>query len=805
MSISSALLGRFRSQSPRRGSLDGVCVIALTAALFASLLAAVPAAAQTGPEASITMDDYSTPLELNLAVASDGSTTALLLGTVSAQYDTNGNENIAFTLTTDQAGNNAAANFTISSTYTMTDGDGDRHFDGAISYTGTGETRSGEAPHITLYAFANDADGSSNVVTTNNRRTIEITLVDNRVPSFSSANTYSMNLSAGSSNVEIGTLAASDPDGDAVTFSLSGTTKFTIGASSGKVTYSGTGELLTDPATIFTFTAQISDGKALDGSADSSVDAIQQITVTVKGNRSPSFSSTNVYDYDINASTPGNVIPITLGTLAASDSTGDPITFSLTTTQSGSTQPTKFSIGSSTGILTYVGSGETTLDDLTFWVHASDGFSNSGQSDTSADVSQEITVTVNGNAAPVLSLDTYRFNLILNVAGNGTFPLRVGSVSATDAEGDTIAYSLRPTGGAYTLPAGFVIDSSTGVITYTGAALTSAATYTLHVRVCDGADAVYATQACSGGTPGSEPWVDDTATVTVTAASPAYAHFPAAGYSYDLYVGTPGPKDFGSARPDDPGAILIAHDAQVCAPFFIRANHFSYDLRAVAGVNGNPAKFEFAGGGGSTQDPVWIRYTGTGESTIGQQFKMYLAVRDYCDPIPNTTPTKYRETDEVPVVVTVRAIPTPTFSSTSYSYSLNAGVPGNVFPVGLGSVSATSAAGLSLTYSLHTTQAGSTNPTDFRINSSTGRIEYTGSGESSAFTTTLYAKVSDGKNSSGGTDTSIDATVPVTVTGNANTAPVFGAKHLFGISCSRQKRCVHGSFARHRRGDRQRQ
>lgn len=86
--------------------------------------------------------------------------------------------------------------------------------------------------------------------------------------------------------------------------------------------------------------------------------------------------------------------------------------------------------------------------------------------------------TVTGNRAPVFSTDPYAFS-VSEDASTGT---TVGTVTATDQDNDTLAYSIT----AGNTGSKFAIGSTTGVITVAGALdRSAAASYSLTVRASD--------------------------------------------------------------------------------------------------------------------------------------------------------------------------------------------------------------------------------------------------------------------------------------------------------------------------------
>ena len=92
-------------------------------------------------------------------------------------------------------------------------------------------------------------------------------------------------------------------------------------------------------------------------------------------------------------------------------------------------------------------------------------------------------ITGTTNHAPVFGAASYSFSLAENADGSTT-PVSVGTVSATDPDGDTVSYAMSGTG--------FTIGASTGAITYTGSGEnyesigTPASAFSLLVLASDG-------------------------------------------------------------------------------------------------------------------------------------------------------------------------------------------------------------------------------------------------------------------------------------------------------------------------------
>ena len=228
-------------------------------------------------------------------------------------------------------------------------------------------------------------------------------------------------------------LSASDPDGDALTYS---------------------GQNLPDGATLSDQTFSWTPGYTQAGSydvtfsvSDGALDDSETVTLTIANtNRSPSFTSTA--DQSVEESAALNF------TVSATDSDGDPLTYSASGLPSGAT----FSDASFAWTPDFDQEGSYSV---TFT--ASDG---------AAQDSQTVGITVsNSNRAPVFAPVSDQ-----SVSENAQLSF---SVSATDADGDAVIYS------AASLPNGASFSNQTFTWTPT---YTQAGTYTASFVAGDGQD-----------------------------------------------------------------------------------------------------------------------------------------------------------------------------------------------------------------------------------------------------------------------------------------------------------------------------
>ena len=237
------------------------------------------------------------------------------------------------------------------------------------------------------------------------------------------------------------------------------------------------------------FTPQLSGTYYITASGQGASVGTYTLTVTDTSQQqvvqqAPVFGA-SAYGFQLAENADGALFGIAVGSVSAVDPEGAPVTYSI---EAGDPDGL-FMIDAATGLVVYLGTGEdyesgTTSYELT--VRASDG-----------DLHSDVTVTVNvtdveeyvileqtANEAPVFAYASYAFSLAENADG-ALFGIAVGSVSAVDPEGAPVTYSIEAGD-----PDGlFMIDAATGLVVYlgTGEDYESGTTsYELTVRASDG-------------------------------------------------------------------------------------------------------------------------------------------------------------------------------------------------------------------------------------------------------------------------------------------------------------------------------
>jgi len=338
---------------------------------------------------------------------------------------------------TSEATFSAAENQTAIGTVTATDAEGD---DVTFTVSGTELTITSagvltfvEAPdYETKATYTATVTASDGTNTTTQNITVNVTNVNDNNPSFTSSATFS----AAENQTAIGTVTATDADGDAVTFTVSGT-ELAI-TSAGVLTFVEA----PDYETKATYTATVT---ASDGTNSTTQDIT--VNVTNVNDNNPSFTSSATFSAAENQTA--------IGTVTATDADGDAVTFIISGDELAIT---------SAGVLTFVEAPDyETKATFTATVTATDGANISQQNIT-------VNVTNVNDVAPV-----FTSSATFSAAENQT---AIGTVTATDAEGDAVTFSVSGSELAIT---------SAGVLTFVSAPdYETKATYTATVTASDG-------------------------------------------------------------------------------------------------------------------------------------------------------------------------------------------------------------------------------------------------------------------------------------------------------------------------------
>ncbi len=331
----------------------------------------------------------------------------------------------------------AAENQTTIGTVTASDADGDdvtfTISGNDIEITSSGVLTFTAAPDFetkSTYTATVTASDGTNTVTQD--ITINVTDV-NEAPTFTSNATYS----AAENQTAIGTVTASDVEGDNLTFTISGS-DITIVSSSGVLEFASAPDYETQ--TSYSATVTVSDGTNT---------ATQEITVNVTNvnDVAPEFTSNATFSAAENQTA--------VGTVTANDAEGDTVTFTISGTDLEIT---------TAGVLTFASAPDyETVTSFTATVTASDGINS-----TTQDITVNVT-NVNDNSPVITS------NASFSAEENQT---AIGTVTATDDDGDTVTFTVSGSELQIT---------SAGVLSFVSAPdYESKDTYTATVTASDG-------------------------------------------------------------------------------------------------------------------------------------------------------------------------------------------------------------------------------------------------------------------------------------------------------------------------------
>ncbi|MDB2599747.1 cadherin repeat domain-containing protein [Gammaproteobacteria bacterium] len=265
-----------------------------------------------------------------------------------------------------------------------------------------------------------------------------------------SASSFAENAAVG---VDIASVNASDPEGSAVTFTLSGTgsDNFSIDASGNITLASG---LDYETATSYELTVVADDGTYA---------STEVITISVADvNEAPTLSSTVAFNAFLENTATGT----TIATSSATDPEAGAISYSLSGTGSEN-----FSVSSDGTVTLASGLDYETATAYAITLTASDGTNS---------VSETLTINVGDiNEAPSLTNSLAASSFAENVSTGTT----IATASASDPESQTISYSLSGTGSEK-----FSVDSAGNITLSSALDYETTTSYSLTLTASDGAN-----------------------------------------------------------------------------------------------------------------------------------------------------------------------------------------------------------------------------------------------------------------------------------------------------------------------------
>jgi len=305
-------------------------------------------------------------------------------------------------------------NQTSVATVTATDADGD-----SLTYTISGSDLAITTDGVLTFVSAPDYESvtsfSATITASDGERTTDqsITVNVNNLNDNAPVYTAATSLNASENQTSAFTVTATDADGSALTYAISGgadQSSFTINATSGVVVFNTAPDYETK--TTYALTVDV-----LDGVYTVSTDVSINITDV---NEAPLISSSSSFSADENQTSVGSV--------SASDPEGTTITYAISGTDASS-----LSI-SSTGVLSFnTAPNYESKNSYSITASAGDGVNTT---------TQDITVSINDiNDVPVATAASYFLNLLPQNITSKTLTL-----GATDEDGDTLTYTIVSNG-----------------------------------------------------------------------------------------------------------------------------------------------------------------------------------------------------------------------------------------------------------------------------------------------------------------------------------------------------------------------
>ena len=301
-------------------------------------------------------------------------------------------------------------------------------------------------------------------------------------------------------DAELGTVTATDPEDDTITYSVGGADAtafaeaFTLNTVDGKITVKTGSNLSFETKPSYSITIEATDGKDADGDDEvtATVDSMVAVTITVTDVEEDGSIS-------LSRATPAVGIAIT-ATLTDPDGGETAITWQWS--KSDTEMGTFADIDSATAA-----SYTPVTADVGKWLKVTASYTDRRGSGKTATKTADNAVDTTPFKVPAFADETITFTVAENAPGETV----VGTVLATDADGDTLHYSVDATGADYTAFIGaFRITIFTGIITVrpiTNLDYETKASYSIIVQVTDEEDA--------SGTLQNPPATDDTITVTI--------------------------------------------------------------------------------------------------------------------------------------------------------------------------------------------------------------------------------------------------------------------------------------------------
>ena len=352
--------------------------------------------------------------------------------------------------------------------------------------------------YLRVTASYTDGEGSGKSAQAVSGNTVQAAPITNSGPVFSgdpATREIAENTVAGE-NIG-GPVAATDGDGDSLTYSLGGdnAASFDIAESSGQLLTKDALDYETGSS--YSVIVSVSDNKDAGGNADTATDDTITVTITVTNvEETPEFLATETGARSVAENTAAGE-NIGGPVVATDDDDGDSLTYSL-----GGDDAASFEIVESSGqLLTKDALDYETGPSYSVIVSVSDNKDVDGNANTATDDTVTVTITVtNVEEAPeFLATETGARSVAENTEAGQNIG---GPVAAADDDGDSLTYSLGGTDSA----SFDIVESSGQLRTKATLDYEDKPSYSVTVSVSDSKD--------SGGN--TDTATDDTITVTIT-------------------------------------------------------------------------------------------------------------------------------------------------------------------------------------------------------------------------------------------------------------------------------------------------
>ena len=344
---------------------------------------------------------------------------------------------------------------------------------GVLNYSGSGELTASSIAIRVMSADTNGATRSHDAIVT-----LEIS--STITPEFD-ASTFQFGLNTNDRNIIIGTVSASDRNQETLAYSIEGgDTRFSfesIDNENAALRYVGGGEI--DDISL---TIRVTDTSGLSSTVAVLIDVSHLAFVSI----TDATVSVSEYMFTIARGASG---AFAVGTVRAIDNQGGAISYFLSNNNGNNELFALGQEGASGVEINYLGSGEVINNSLTVQAVTQSRTNSSNVFIAGQTIDATINVVTRNDSPPEFLDSTYNFTLNAGVSGV-TQAVVLGTVTATDANNETIAFSLdaNSNSAAFTITSSYVGNLSHGLLSYIGNGEDASATLPdLRVLAIDGA------------------------------------------------------------------------------------------------------------------------------------------------------------------------------------------------------------------------------------------------------------------------------------------------------------------------------